>query len=76
VDIAAAVETCRKPANLRRTLTIAAVVGFVLSMINEGGAIIHGNVTRADSWKICLNFIVPFIVSNLGVLAGDRTARG
>jgi hypothetical protein len=45
-------------------------------MINEGGAIIHGNVTSADSWKICLNFIVPFIVSNLGVLAGDRTARG
>jgi hypothetical protein len=75
VDIVAAVETCRKPANLKRTLTISAVVGSVLSLINEGGAIIHGNVTSANGWKICLNFVVPFIVSNLGVLAGDRTAR-
>jgi hypothetical protein len=75
VDLLAAVETCRRPANLKRTLTIAAIVGTVLSMINEGGAIIHGNVTGATSWKIALNFVVPFIVSNLGVLAGDRTAR-
>jgi hypothetical protein len=50
-------------------------VGTVLSLINEGGVIIHGNVTGATAWKIGLNFVVPFIVSNLGVLAGDRTAR-
>ena len=75
MDLAAVVDTCRKPANLKRTLTIAAIVGTVLSLINEGGVIIHGNVTGATAWKIGLNFVVPFIVSNLGVLAGDRTAR-
>ena len=75
MDLAAVVETCRKPANLKRTLTIAAIVGTVLSLINEGGAIIHGNVTGATSWKIVLNFVVPFVVSTLGVLTGDRTAR-
>jgi hypothetical protein len=75
VDLVAAVDTCRRPAVLKRTLTIAAIVGTVLSLINEGGAILHANVTGAAAWKIALNFVVPFIVSNLGVLAGDRTAR-
>ena len=76
MDFVAAFDTCRRPATLKRTLTIAAIVGTVLSMINECGVIVHADVTGATSWKIALNFLVPFIVSNLGVLAGDRTARG
>ena len=69
MDLRAAVETCRRRGTLKRTLTIAAVVGVVLSLINEGGAIFHGDVTRSNGWKIGLNFVVPFVVSNLGVLA-------
>jgi hypothetical protein len=45
------------------------VVGVVLSLINEGGVIFRGDVTGSNGWKIGLNFVVPFIVSNLGVLA-------
>lgn len=75
VDLRATLATCRQPSNLRRTVTIALVVGCILSIINQADVIVHGDATGATVLKICLNFVVPFIVSNLGVLAGDRTAR-
>jgi hypothetical protein len=71
----AALATCRSPANLRKTLRIALVVGCVLTLINQGDVIVRGEATSLTLVKICLNFVVPFVVSNLGVLAGDRTAR-
>jgi hypothetical protein len=74
MELRAALATCRQPSNLRRTLTIALVVGCILSIINQGDVIVHGNATSATAVKIGLNFVVPFIVSNLGVLAGNRTA--
>ncbi len=70
-----AFDTCRTPTNLRRTLTIALVVGCILSIINEGDVIVHGHAIAATGLKIGFNFVVPFIVSNLGVLAGTRTAK-
>jgi len=75
MEFRAGLATCLTPSNLRRTLTIALIVGCVLSIINEGDVIVHGNATGATAVKIGLNFVVPFIVSNLGVLAGTRTAR-
>jgi hypothetical protein len=75
MELRAAMATCRTPSNLRRTLTIAGIVGCVLSIINQGDVIVHGNATPSTWVKIGLNFVVPFIVSNLGVLAGTRTAR-
>jgi hypothetical protein len=70
--IALAVEICRAPPTLRRTLRIAAVVGVVLTGINEGDSLVHGSVSAATGIKMALNFLVPFVVSNLGVLAGTR----
>jgi hypothetical protein len=75
MELRAAVDICRERPTLRRTLTIALVVGCILSIINEGDVLVHGNATGATAVKICFNFVVPFIVSNLGVLAGKRTAR-
>jgi len=75
MELRVAFDTCRTPSNLRRTLTIALVVGCILSIINEGDVIVHGHATAATGLKIGLNFVVPFIVSNLGVLAGTRTAK-
>jgi hypothetical protein len=51
---------------------IAAVVGLVLTGINEGDSLVHGHVSSATGIKMALNFVVPFVVSNLGVLAGTR----
>jgi len=75
MELRAALATCRTPSNLRRTLTIALIVGTILSIINQGDVIVHGNATGATGIKIGLNFVVPFIVSNLGVLTGTRSAR-
>jgi hypothetical protein len=75
VEIRRAIDVCRKPANLRRTIRIAALVGILLTLINQGDVIIHGDASPLMAVKVCLNFLVPFFVSNLGVLAGDRSAR-
>jgi hypothetical protein len=65
-----ALRFCAAPEHLRRTVKIALVVGFVLTAINEGDVIASGDATSTTGVKIGLNFVVPFIVSNLGLLAG------
>lgn len=71
--MALAIQICGTRATLRRTVRIAAVVGLVLSGINEGDSLLHGAVSLATGIKIVFNFLVPFVVSNLGVLAGQRS---
>ncbi|CAN5432794.1 hypothetical protein BH10ACT11_BH10ACT11_03600 [soil metagenome] len=66
-----ALEICSRPANLRRTLRIALVVGFVLSLINQGSVILGGDAQLLTWIRVGLNFVVPFVVSNLGLLAGQ-----
>src|SRR5205823_12203454 len=65
---------CLERQTLRRTLTIALVVGTVLTAINQLGVLTSGTVTLATCLRCGANYLVPFIVSNLGVLSGQ--ARG
>jgi hypothetical protein len=65
-----------QPDHLRRTLTIAVVVGTVLTAINHADVIARGDATSATLGKAALNYLVPFIVSNLGLLVGTRGERG
>jgi hypothetical protein len=65
-----------QPEHLRRTLTIAVVVGTVLTAINQADVIARGDATTATLVKAALNYLVPFIVSNLGLLVGTRDERG
>jgi len=63
---------CARPRNLRRTVRIALVVGVVLTGINQGAVIAGGEATTL-TWVRCgLNFVVPFLVSNAGLLSGRR----
>jgi hypothetical protein len=55
--------------HLRRTLTIALVVGIVLTTINHADTIVSGDASTATAVKSALNFVVPFVVSNLGLLS-------
>jgi hypothetical protein len=68
--LAVALAYCREPAHLRRTLRIAAVVGVVLTCINQLDVLISGGATTFTYVKCGLNFVVPFVVSNLGLLSG------
>jgi hypothetical protein len=37
--------------------------------------LLRGDATALTAVKIPLNYVVPFIVSNLGVISGTRTER-
>jgi hypothetical protein len=68
----AAIDYSLGPEHLRRTLRIALRVGIVLTSINQLDVILSGAAT-AVAWVKCgMNFVVPFIVSNLGLLSGRR----
>jgi hypothetical protein len=58
--------------HLRRTLQIALVVGTILTLINQADVILGGDAKGLTWVKVGLNFCVPFVVSNLGLLAGKR----
>jgi hypothetical protein len=69
----AALAYCRRREHLRRTLRIALVIGIVLTGINQLDVFLRGEAT-AITWTKCgMNFVVPFIVSNLGLLSGRHS---
>ncbi|HZA89230.1 MAG TPA: nitrate/nitrite transporter NrtS [Solirubrobacterales bacterium] len=70
-----ALRICLRREHLRRTVRIALVVGVVLTLINQADVIIRGDATAVTWIKAAGNFVVPFIVSNLGLLAGRRAER-
>ena len=65
-----AVAYCYRREHLRRTIGIALVVGIVLTTINQVDVILRGDASAITWLKCGLNFVVPFIVSNLGLLSG------
>jgi hypothetical protein len=69
----AALAYCRRREHLRRTIRIALVVGVVLTTINQLDVILGGDATAITWIKCGMNFVVPFIVSNLGLLSGRRS---
>ena len=46
-----------------RSLKVSAIVGTLLTAINQGDLILSGNLTSAAIWKIPLTYLVPFSVS-------------
>ena len=62
--------------HLKRTATIALVVGTVLFGINQLDVVINGQATTAVWIKSAITYLVPFTTSNLGVLVGTRVPAG
>lgn len=60
------------PVHLKRTAMIAFVVGSWLNLFNHGDALIHGAVSAHLAIKLALNYLTPFVVSNVGLLARRR----
>lgn len=61
---------------LRKTGTIAAVVGTLLCLINQSAVIAAGDATPATWLRVGLNYLVPFCVSSIGFLSATRAPRG
>jgi len=65
---------CRRRKHLRRTLKTALIVGVILTLINQSGVLLDGAATTATYVRCGLNFVVPFVVSNVGLLSGRSSA--
>ena len=57
---------------LRRSLLTAAVVGTVLTSINQGNVLLDGEFPAELYWKIPLTYCVPFLVATWGALINTR----
>jgi len=58
--------------HLRKTIGIALLVGTVLFAINQLDVVLHGEATPVTWLKIGVTYLVPFCVSNVGVLIASR----
>ncbi len=60
------------PPHLKKTLRIAVIVGTVLFCINQLDVVLRGAATPLVWLKVGITYVVPFVVSNLGLLVGLR----
>ena len=58
--------------NLSRCLTIALIVGTILFLINQSDVVFGGRATASTWLRIGLSYLVPFVVSNYGLVLGSR----
>jgi hypothetical protein len=64
-----------RPIYLRRTLVTALAVGTVLFAINQLNVVLDGHATAVVWVKTGVTYLVPFAVSNVGVLIATRRRR-
>lgn len=67
-----AVRVVLLPHHLRRTLLTAAVVGSVLFCLNHLNELLEGHATAMVWVESGITYLVPFVVSNIGVLIATR----
>ena len=51
---------------VRRSAILAAIVGTILNLINQGDALLTG--THLVAWKIALTYCVPYCVATYGAV--------
>ena len=57
---------------LRRSLVVALFVGTILTVLNQGGAVLSGTGSSSLYWKIPLTYCVPFCVATYAALSNVR----
>ena len=62
------------PANLRRTGSVALIVGTTFFAMNQLGVILSGHATAVIWFKAALTYLTPLLVSNYGVVCATRRA--
>lgn len=61
-----------EPRHLRATTRIALIVGTVLFAINHLDVVLAGDASTSTWVKAGVTYLVPFVVSNLGVLTATH----
>ena len=57
---------------LRTAAPTAAIVGTVLSAVNQGAVIAEGAAGPMVWVRVAVNYLVPFVVSSIGYLSARR----
>ncbi len=57
-----------------RSLTIALIVGTILTAINQGNIILGGDFPAVLAWKIPLTYAVPYCVATCGAILNARSS--
>lgn len=61
---------CGRRQHHRRSVTTAIIVGLVLTAISQGAVLLDGAATTSTYARCALIFVVPFVVTNVGLLGG------
>ena len=64
------------PANLKRSVAIALVIGTVFVSMNQLEPILSGHATFIVWVKVGLTYVTPLCVSNLGILSATHRRPG
>jgi len=64
-----ALKVCLQWHHLKATGGVALIVGTWLTLINQADIIVAQGFNGAVLVKIAVNYLTPFIVSNIGLLA-------
>lgn len=59
-------------ATARTCLPVALVVGTVLSLVNQGDAVVQGMAGGGVVLKVVANYAIPFLTSSTGALLAVR----
>jgi hypothetical protein len=70
VRVVSAGRYCFAAERLKRTVLTALIVGTVLTLLNQVDVVAVGHATSTTYLKCAANYLVPFVVSNLGLLIG------
>jgi hypothetical protein len=63
------------PPHLRKTISVALIVGTILLAINQLDVILQHAATTATYVKCAITYLVPFCVANYGVLMATWRPR-
>ena len=62
-------EICCQWTHLRATGSVALLVGSWLTLVNQGDVIALQGIDLPVLIKIAINYLTPFVVSNIGLLS-------
>lgn len=62
------ISIARSPNVMARAAKVALVVGSVLNLVNQGGALAAGDWAALDPIRGMLNFAVPYAVASYGAV--------
>jgi C4-dicarboxylate transporter len=59
----------------RVAVPVAAVVGTIVSLVNQGDVVLAGQASGITWVRVAINYLVPYIVASVAYLSACRSPR-